>query len=377
MEKTFNLKSFMTKTANLDNEGSHGYFLAQQRAWMNCSKCKREKGKSAQEAWQECFDEFQKGDRKMSWLENYASDEVQNVKKESAVDYSEDVVKLASTGIGIDAAVNSALEQRLAGWRDWFGKKKPQSDSQQTTNQSISQPTPEAFDNAMNEKKRHQFQEQKLNQKDRGKISDSFSIKQQTKMLQEQIQEQNKTTYNILNQISKYIDLDKYDTDEIKKIISSIPNEKVKRELSDFNQYIDGVTNEFTKTVQRVSELTQNMMKTFINKGDFFDNSEENRLDYVPRASEKSQKQDRQHHPWGRVAQVESETVKLEEKYVLRRYDRGNQRWTYFSEGQNGTNLINATRFTKSDAMSKAKELAGQNLYYIVVKDNENDWSQI
>ena len=196
-------------------------------------------------------------------------------------------------------------------------------------------------------------------------------------MLQEQIQEQNKTTYNILNQISKYIDLDKYDTDEIKKIISSIPNEKVKRELSDFNQYIDGVTNEFTKTVQRVSELTQNMMKTFINKGDFFDNSEENRLDYVPRASEKSQKQNRQHHPWGRVAQVESETVKLEEKYVLRRYDRGNQRWTYFSEGQNGTNLINATRFTKSDAMSKAKELAGQNLYYIVVKDNENDWSQI
>ena len=110
---TFNLKTHMTKTANLDFEGARGYFLAQQRAWMNCSKCQREKGKGAQDAWQACFDEFQKGDRKMSWLENYAADEGMKISKESAVDYSEDVVKLAASGLAIGAAVTTALQQRI------------------------------------------------------------------------------------------------------------------------------------------------------------------------------------------------------------------------------------------------------------------------
>ena len=114
MEKTFNLHNYMQKTANMAYEGSQGYFLAQQRAWMNCSKCKRVAGKTAQDAWQECFDEFQKGDRKLSWLESYAKEESSRVAKESAVDYSEDIVKLASGGMAVGAAVTTALQRRLA-----------------------------------------------------------------------------------------------------------------------------------------------------------------------------------------------------------------------------------------------------------------------
>jgi hypothetical protein len=110
----FNLKQHLEKTANLAYEGGRGYFLAQQRAWMNCSKCKREKGKTAQEAWQECFDEFQKGDRTLGWLEQYAHGEGK-VPKEAAVDYHDEVVKLSASGMAIGAAVVSVLGKRIAG----------------------------------------------------------------------------------------------------------------------------------------------------------------------------------------------------------------------------------------------------------------------
>jgi hypothetical protein len=114
---TFNLKNHLAKQASMAYEGSQGYFLAQQRAWMNCSKCQRESGKSAQEAWQACFDEFQKGDRKLSWLENYAKEDAGRVSKSAVAkspDYLGDIVKLASGGMAIGAAVTIAIQKRMA-----------------------------------------------------------------------------------------------------------------------------------------------------------------------------------------------------------------------------------------------------------------------
>lgn len=115
---TFNLKQHLTKTANMAYEGSQGYFLAQSRAWMNCIKCKQVEGQSAQESWQGCFDEFQKGDRKLSWIQDYAGDVVESVNKgiatEASSDYSADIAKFASQGMGIGAAVNKALQSKMA-----------------------------------------------------------------------------------------------------------------------------------------------------------------------------------------------------------------------------------------------------------------------
>ena len=86
VQKTFNLSSYLSKFANLSYEGSQGYFLAQRRAWMNCVKCGQEDGKSAQEAWQKCFDEFQTDERKLSWLENYAKDNSGNMVRKANSD---------------------------------------------------------------------------------------------------------------------------------------------------------------------------------------------------------------------------------------------------------------------------------------------------
>jgi hypothetical protein len=96
-------------------EGSQGYFLAQQRAWMNCIKCKQTDKKSAQTSWQECFDEFQKGDRKLSWIQNYAGEVVESkLSKEAAVDYSEDIAKNTATGLALGAAVTKVLQEKIA-----------------------------------------------------------------------------------------------------------------------------------------------------------------------------------------------------------------------------------------------------------------------
>lgn len=118
MSTTFNLKTHLTKTASMAYEGSQGYFLAQQRAWMNCIKCKQTDGKSAQESWQGCFDEFQKGDRKLSWVQNYAGDVVESVNKgintSASLDYSAEILKFASEGMAIGAAVTKALQHKLA-----------------------------------------------------------------------------------------------------------------------------------------------------------------------------------------------------------------------------------------------------------------------
>jgi hypothetical protein len=268
MEKTFNLRSYMEKTANMAYEGSQGYFLAQQRAWMNCSKCKRDNGKSAQEAWQDCFDEFQEGDRKMSWLENYASDEVQNVKKESAIDYSEEVIKLASSGLGIKDAVNTALQQRLA--FDWPWNKNKQNTQNQT------QQTPQNID--YEAQARQQAQQARQANPANPANPASGKVKTQTNQFTPEqlamnekrkqavtLKNQNTKTYNILHQVSELIKQDVYDSDSIRKLISSIPNQEVKNRFLQIDNQVERVEANFTKMVDQMSAEAQNIMKTYQN----------------------------------------------------------------------------------------------------------------
>ena len=110
MEKTFNLKQHMEKQANMAYEGGRGYFLAQTRAWMNCIKCNQEDKKSAQESWQSCFDEFQKGDGKLSWIQNHMGKAIaEKVKRVAGSDYKDQLKKLVAEGKPISVAVSEAL----------------------------------------------------------------------------------------------------------------------------------------------------------------------------------------------------------------------------------------------------------------------------
>ncbi len=110
MEKTFNLHHFLQKQANLSYDGDRGYFLAQTRAWMNCIKCNQNKNKSAQEAWQACFDEFQKSDGKLSWIQNHVGVEAASkINKKSVVDYQDKIKEGIDKGKCINSAVSDAL----------------------------------------------------------------------------------------------------------------------------------------------------------------------------------------------------------------------------------------------------------------------------
>lgn len=107
---TFNLKQHLQKQANMSYEGARGYFLAQTRAWQNCIKCQQTDKKSAQESWQACFDEFQKGDGQLSWIQNHMGEAVvSKIKREATVDYRETVKKAVADGKPISQAVNEAL----------------------------------------------------------------------------------------------------------------------------------------------------------------------------------------------------------------------------------------------------------------------------
>ena len=76
----FNLQKYsMIKQANYD--GIQGYWVAQTRAWQNCVGCKQKSGEAAQKAWQECLDEYQKGDGRLEWVADYASDEIEKIRK--------------------------------------------------------------------------------------------------------------------------------------------------------------------------------------------------------------------------------------------------------------------------------------------------------
>ena len=76
----FNLKKhLLQKKANYD--GIQGYWIAQTRAWQNCIGCKQKKGASAQKAWQECLDQYQKGDGALSWVADYVPEESSKIAK--------------------------------------------------------------------------------------------------------------------------------------------------------------------------------------------------------------------------------------------------------------------------------------------------------
>ena len=54
-------------------EGARGYFQAETRAKQICYKCKYEEGKSPQEAWDECNEEYNNADDKISWALKYGN----------------------------------------------------------------------------------------------------------------------------------------------------------------------------------------------------------------------------------------------------------------------------------------------------------------
>jgi len=76
----FNLKKYlMQKKANYD--GIQGYWVAQTRAWQNCVCHKQKKGASAQNAWQECLEQYQKGDGRLDWIADYVPEESSKITK--------------------------------------------------------------------------------------------------------------------------------------------------------------------------------------------------------------------------------------------------------------------------------------------------------
>ena len=76
----FNLKKHnIQKIANYD--GVQGYFVAQTRAWQNCIACKQKKGIAAQKAWDQCLEDYQKGDGRLEWVSKYFPEEVEKIQK--------------------------------------------------------------------------------------------------------------------------------------------------------------------------------------------------------------------------------------------------------------------------------------------------------
>lgn len=255
---TFNLKQHLEKTANLSYDGPRGYFLSHQRAWMNCSKCKRVEGKSAQEAWQECFDEFQIGDHKASWLEAYAADEVAKLSKVSDVDYHDEIVKLSSEGMAIGAAVVTTL-QKHAAWPTWLGGKgKPQEqNAPQTTNPQTSDPHAEAIQQQHMEQVKQQIGDKRVN----------LEQQNQKRMQAVQMRQQNTKTYNALHQITQLIQQDAYDSDVIRKIISGIPDPNVQQQLSQYSTYLGRVEKAFHNKITKMVDAAQKMMQYYMSNG--------------------------------------------------------------------------------------------------------------
>ena len=118
MEKIFNLKNFLAKKANY--EGAQGYFVGQTRAWMNCTKKGLDAGKSPNDSWMGCLEEYQKGDGCMSWVEKHASDAADELKKRGQVagqyqlqmaSYWDRIDKKVKAGMDIGNAVMETLEE--------------------------------------------------------------------------------------------------------------------------------------------------------------------------------------------------------------------------------------------------------------------------
>jgi len=238
MGKTFNLKTFIQKQANLDSEGAQGYFLAQSRAWMNCSKCKRNDGKTAQQAWQECFEEFQKGDRKLSWLESYAKAATKGISKEAAIDYSGEIDILVSDGVPMQEAVMGAIKTAQAKW--W---------------EKLRDATP--FGRGQREVRRVERERVK---------NPAIERQQQPRNLKLDGQ-----TYNQLVYIQKLISNNEFDSGSIKRLVLGIQDEQVQKQLNQFVNYIEQTEASFAAQIDKMSEAATKMINTYQKKRLFYD----------------------------------------------------------------------------------------------------------
>ena len=116
---TFNLSQWIAKRANY--EGAQGYMQAQTRAWMNCCRDKMSgKNASAQEAWQSCLDEYQKGEGREDWVGKYAKDMAGMLKTAaSRPSYARRIARKMAGGLTAQQAVLSVLA-RLADDSCWW-----------------------------------------------------------------------------------------------------------------------------------------------------------------------------------------------------------------------------------------------------------------
>ena len=111
----FNFSKWLKKQALY--EGAQGYAVAQRRAWANCVKCKQDAGSGAQEAWDKCLDEFQKGGKDGKWAYDYASDVKDKMKITAQAyqaqmgEYWEKIQQKKLSGMTTAEAVNEVLKE--------------------------------------------------------------------------------------------------------------------------------------------------------------------------------------------------------------------------------------------------------------------------
>jgi hypothetical protein len=70
MDKTFNLKKFRKHAFY---EGARGYFQGETKAKQICYKCKYDDGRSPQQAWKECAEEYNEAGDKGDWVLKYSN----------------------------------------------------------------------------------------------------------------------------------------------------------------------------------------------------------------------------------------------------------------------------------------------------------------
>lgn len=107
----------LQKKANY--EGVQGYFVAQTRAWQNCVACKQKDKKSAQEAWNECLEDYQKTSSNLEWIKDHLPSEHYKIEKTAQSSdpqlqmgsYWEEIKSQMKKGLSTGEAVFKALEK--------------------------------------------------------------------------------------------------------------------------------------------------------------------------------------------------------------------------------------------------------------------------
>lgn len=105
----FNMKDFLSKSAHY--EGVQGYMVSQTRAWQNCVKCKQDAGKSAQESWQECINEYSGKKSNDEWSYEYASDVSDKIKKKASCECTTEKQLGAKDEQGPDEITENQIEK--------------------------------------------------------------------------------------------------------------------------------------------------------------------------------------------------------------------------------------------------------------------------